>query len=253
VDDGGIRDGAAVVRTDGESSVFEVSHPLDSADDRHDFSLSLARRVRLAAAFHHCPDSCATTLMPASGFGEIVVVSGNHVPPGTTITHGPRNGAEVREQATFDFEGSDDVVSPPDLTFECRVDEEEWTACESPEGGVVEDGWHTLRVRAFDDMLNVDPTPGLRRWRLDTKAPSKPSVRGPRSATRGAAYRFSAKDRGTPSGRLRFRCGIDTRRLHACGSRHRALLPPGRHVLRVRAVDPAGNESGTTAVRLVSG
>jgi hypothetical protein len=45
VDDGGTRDGAAVVRTNGESSVFEVSHPLDSADDRHDFSLGVARRV----------------------------------------------------------------------------------------------------------------------------------------------------------------------------------------------------------------
>jgi large repetitive protein len=189
--------------------------------------------------------------MPSSGFGEIVVVSGTHVPPDTTITRGPRNGAEVRGQPIFDFTGSDDVVSPNDLTFECSVDADEWSSCESPLAGVIEDGWHTLRIRALDDMLNVDPTPAARSWRIDTKAPSRPSVRAPRPATRGTVYRFSSTDRGTSSHRLRFRCAIDTRRLHACASRYRLQLPPGRHVLRVRAVDPAGNESGTTTVRLV--
>jgi hypothetical protein len=252
VDDGGTRDGTAVVRSNGGFSVFEVAHPLDSADNAHDFSLAIARRVEFVAAFHHCVDSCATTLMPSSGFGEIVVVSGTRVPPDTRITGGPRDGAEVREQKTFEFTGTDDVVSPPDLTFECKVDAEEWSACQSPLGGVLEDGWHTLRVRALDDMLNADPTPAKRRWRIDTRAPSRPSVAGPRLAREDSPeYRFSSADPGTLRRRIRFRCAFDTKRLHVCSSASRRHLPPGRHVLRVRAVDPAGNESGTTTVRIV--
>ena len=122
--------------------------------------------------------------MPASGFGEVVAVSGTHVAPDTTITGGPRDGAEVREEQTFEFTGSDDVADPSELTFECKVDTDDWSACESPEGGVLDNGRHTLLVRAVDEMLNVDPTPAKRRWRLDTKAPSRPSVAGPRSRKR---------------------------------------------------------------------
>lgn len=242
VDDGGSRDGTAVVRTGGEETVFEVSHPLNSTDDRHDFSLAVARRVEFYAAFHHCVTSCAVTLMPSSGYGKIVVVSGTRAPPNTSITAGPPDRSEVREERTFEFTGTDDLVSPSDLTFECKVDAEEWSSCESPLGGVVGDGWHSLRVRALDDMLNVDPSPARRRWRIDTKVPSRPSVK-----MRNGVYRFSSKDRGTPARRLRFRCGVDTKRLHSCGSHFRRA---GGRVLRVRAVDPAGNQSGTTAVRL---
>lgn len=250
--DGGTIDGTGVARTHGEFSVFEVAHPLDSADDRHDFSITLPRRMRFVASFQHCLDSCVGTFMPSSGFGEIVAVSGTHVPPDTRITGGPRNGAEVRDEKTFEFTGTDDVASPPELTFECKVDAEDWSACESPGGGVVEDGWHTLRVRALDDMLNADPTPAIRRWRIDTKAPSRPRAAGPRLArTDSPEYRFSSTDPGTPRRRIRFRCAFDTKRLHVCTSAYRRHLPQGRHVLRVRAVDPAGNESGTTTVRIV--
>jgi len=250
--DGGTIDGTGVGRTHGEFSVFEVAHPLDSADDAHDFSLTIPKHVRFVASFQHCLDSCVGTFMPASGFGEIVAVSGTRVPPNTFITGGPRDRAEVREERTFDFTGADDVVSPPDLTFECKADAEDWSACESPVGGVVEDGWHTLNVRALDDMLNTDPTPATRRWRIDTRAPTKPSAAGPRLArTDSPAYRFSAADPGTPRRRIRFRCAFDTKRLHDCSSAYRRHLPQGRHVLRVRAVDPAGNESGMTTVRIV--
>jgi hypothetical protein len=166
------------------------------------------------------------------------------VPPDTQITAGPPNGAEVRDERTFEFTGTDDVAPADQLRFECEVDGDEWSDCESPAGGVVADGWHTLRVRALDDMLNADPSPAQRRWRIDSKAPARPRV-----LVRNGVYRFSSTDRGTPARRLRFRCGVDTKRLHACGSRLRVRRAGGK-VLRVRAVDPAGNESGTTTVRL---
>lgn len=249
---GGTRDGISALSGNADFSVFEMSHPLNTADDHHDFSLTIPKHVTFFANFQHCSGSCVGTFMPASGFGEIVVVSGSRVPPQTMITGGPANGAQVRGERTFEFTGADDVTPPDQLEFQCKVDAEDWSACQSPLSGGVQNGWHTLYVRAVDDMLNVDPTPASRRWRIDTNPPSRPSVAGPRFArTNSPVYRFSSSDTGTPRGQIRFRCAIDTKRLHVCGSAHRRRLPQGRHVLRVRAVDPAGNESGTTVVPIV--
>jgi hypothetical protein len=250
--DGGTNDGTGLGIAHGGYSVFEVAHPLDSADDRHDFSLGVAKHIRFYVAFHHCLEACVTTLVPASGFGEVVAVSGTHVAPDTTISGGPLDGAEVREEQTFEFTGTDDVLDPSELTFECKNDADDWSVCESPEGGVLDDGWHTIHVRALDEMLNVDPTPATRRWRLDTKAPSRPRVVGPRFARASSPqYRFSSADPGTPRRRVRFRCAFDTKRLHGCSATYGRRLRQGRHVLRVRAVDPAGNESRTTTARIV--
>lgn len=244
--DGGTQDGAVMTQTHAGYIVYEVSHPLDTADDRHDFSLRIPKHVTFYASFQHCLGSglCAGTFMPSSGFGQIVVVSGTRVPPETRITGGPADGAQVRDERTIEFTGSDDVAPLEELRFECTVDGEEWGECESPLGGITTDGWHTVRVRALDDMLNADPSPARRRWRVDSKAPSRPKV-----TIRNGSYRFSARDRGTPARSIRFRCGIDTKHLHACASPLRVRLA-GRHVLRVRAVDPAGNESRTATVRL---
>lgn len=244
VADGGTQDGTVATQTHSGFIVYEVAHPLDTADDLHDFSLRIPKHVTFYAAFHHCLGSCVSTLIPASGFAELVVVSGTRVPPQTTITAGPRNGAQVREQRVVEFTGTDEITPADQLEFECRLDGEDWSACESPLGGITEDGWHTLRVRALDDMLNADPSPAQRRWRIDSQAPSRPKV-----AIRNGVYRFSARDQGTPARRIHFRCGIDTKRLHACASRLRVRLA-GRHVLRVRALDPAGNEGPTTTVRI---
>jgi hypothetical protein len=231
VADGGTRDGSAAISESGGVGVYEVAHPLNSADDLHDFSLTSG--------------SCAGTFMPSSGRAKVVVVSGTLVPPDTRITAGAADGSQVPDYGNWEFVGMDDVTPPSEITFECKVDEEEWSSCESPYGpATTVEGWHTLRVRALDDMLNADPVPEQRRWRIDTQAPSKPKV-----ARSGATLHFSARDRGTPSARLRFRCAIDAKRLHACGSRLRKRLPAGRHVLRVRAVDPAGNESDVKIVR----
>jgi hypothetical protein len=248
VADGGTRDGTSASQTHYGFVVFEVAHPLNSGDDLHDFSLTIPKRMTFFGAFSHCVDTaCATTSMPDSGRGELVVVSGNHVPPDTRISSGPADGSQVPDYGNWEFVGTDDVTPASDLEFECKVDAEQWDACESPYGpATTVDGWHALSVRALDDMLNGDPTPAQRRWRIDTEAPSKPKV-----MRRGTTIRFSATDRGTPSKRLRFRCAIDSKRLHACGSRLRVRLAARRHVVRVRAVDPAGNQSDMKTVRFV--
>jgi YVTN family beta-propeller protein len=86
--------------------------------------------------------------------------------------------------------------------------------------------------------------------------PAKPVVLGPRSsASRAPLYRFVAHERGVPAARMRFRCSFDRPRLHRCRARYRQRLALGRHVLRVRAVDPARRQSRLTrvVVRIVPG
>ena len=86
--------------------------------------------------------------------------------------------------------------------------------------------------------------------RSDSAAPKAPRVRGSLVVREGrrAVYRLSATDGFTPAAALRFLCGVDGARLHPCAPRLELRLPPGLHVLRVRAVDGAGNRSATTRV-----
>jgi len=67
---------------------------------------------------------------------------------------------------------------------------------------------------------------------------------------RTAVYRLSAMDTFTPAAALRFVCGVDTAPLRPCAARLMLRLPAGSHVLRVRAVDAAGNRSVTTRIIL---
>jgi hypothetical protein len=81
--------------------------------------------------------------------------------------------------------------------------------------------------------------------RSDSAAPGRPVVRGSVVVRvgRAAVYRLSATDAFTPAAALRFLCGVDAAPLRPCAARLSLRLPPGPHVLRVRAVDAAGNRS----------
>ena len=255
VNDGGTRDGKAAVRTAGGEVMYEISKPLNS-DDRHDFNLPIPSHIQFNGSFQPWLGGGGSDLLPTPD-SQIVVVSGTHVPPETTVTSGPADWAELSSRGQFGFVGVDDVAPPSELVYQCKIDERDWRECASPIGSSIsplttEDGWHTFSVRALDDMLNLDPTPATRFWRVDTQAPSKPRVVV--SGRRGAArkeLRISATDRGTLASRLRFRCKLDTRPFRACGSRLRLRLPSGRHFFRARAIDPAGNGSDVRIVRLV--
>ena len=109
-----------------------------------------------------------------------------------------------------------------------------------------------FHVEARDELGNVDTSPASVSWTVDTMAPRRPSVRGPRK-TRSARpqYLFLASDAIDSQGELKFLCSLDRRQLRSCTRTFRPLLRPGPHVLRVAAVDRAGNRSATTAVRLV--
>ncbi len=78
----------------------------------------------------------------------------------------------------------------------------------------------------------------------DMTRPGVPRIRGPRfTRRRRNTYRFTSSDADNVASELRFRCSIDSRRLHRCGSRLTGHLKRGRSFLRVQAIDPAGNMS----------
>ena len=85
----------------------------------------------------------------------------------------------------------------------------------------------------------------------DKAAPSKPVVTGPRKTTsKRPTYRFSAAGVDNAAREITFRCSFG-RSLRACKAVVRPTLKPGRHVLRVQAVDPAGNASPVARVTIV--
>ena len=86
--------------------------------------------------------------------------------------------------------------------------------------------------------------------RPDSQAPTPPLVRGAlvvRSG-RAVAYHLSSSDAFTPAAALRFLCAFDGASLRQCAPRFSLRLAPGRHTLRARAVDGAGNRSTLTRV-----
>lgn len=78
---GGTNDGTGAFLNDGTSTVYEFSHPLDSADDTHDFSLVpgdtvgfclFIRIIKTGSVDTHFP---APTPSPPWSYGDIVIAS----------------------------------------------------------------------------------------------------------------------------------------------------------------------------------
>lgn len=254
MDYGGTSDGGGDYMRTGSSSFFELSHPLNTGDDSHDFSLVPGMRIGLDLYYIHCISSpCANTRFPPLS-ADLAIVSGSRIPPETQITGGPAEGSVVgpRDDLEVSFVGTDDAVSAEFLTFECSIDESAYAPCSSPTGTRSVDGAHSFAVRATDEAGLTDPTAAERHWRVDGRGPSRPKIAGPRSTKRtNPAFRFSARDATTRARQIRFRCAFDSTRLHVCRTRYSQRLRSGRHVLRVKALDRFGNASKLATARVV--
>ena len=81
--------------------------------------------------------------------------------------------------------------------------------------------------------------------------PSAPRIVGPRHTTdRTPTFRFVSHEAGFRARAIRFRCAVDSKRLHRCASRYTPRLRRGRHTLRVRAVNPKGQTSRVSVARV---
>jgi hypothetical protein len=91
--------------------------------------------------------------------------------PDTTITANPANPS-ASANASFSFTGNDGGGSGV-ASFECQLDGGGFSACTSPQTYTgLADGSHTFLVRAIDAAGNVDGTPAIFTWVIDTTAPT---------------------------------------------------------------------------------
>jgi hypothetical protein len=162
--------------------------------------------------------------------------------PNTTIDSGP-SGLTNDATPTFAFS-----ANQAGSTFECRVDGGAWAACTTPRTTAsLADGPHTFEVRATDTAGNVDPTPALRAFVVETILPDTTIDSGPTGtiADRTPTFDFSADEPGST-----FQCRIDGGAWASCSMPFTApSLADGPHTLEVRAIDPAGNVDATPASR----
>jgi hypothetical protein len=101
-------------------------------------------------------------------------------PPLTTLTDGP-TGWTNEATPTFVFEASE-----LGSKLECRVDSAAFQTCTSPlTTAALTDADHTFSVRAIDPAGNVDATPAVRSFQVDTVAPQV-SVTCPATVVLGA-------------------------------------------------------------------
>lgn len=83
----------------------------------------------------------------------------------------------------------------------------------------------------------------------DRLPPTKPTIDGDsESRALRPVFTFAARDRRTPAFRIRFTCALDGATMRPCARVYSPLQDQafGRHILRVRAFDLAGNASPVT-------
>jgi hypothetical protein len=121
-------------------------------------------------------------------------------------------------------------------------------------GDINNDSFPDLLIGARSTDLPGLPNAGVV-WEFvsqDTTRPQISRVNGPRhTSLTSARYRFFGKDPDNLPTELQFRCSVDNPRLHPCRTNITIHLTPGNHVLRVRAVDPAGNKSRVRKLMIV--
>ncbi|SDE10911.1 Outer membrane protein OmpA [Myxococcus virescens] len=161
-------------------------------------------------------------------------------PPETTFTSTPP-ALSNSDSATFDFDSDESPV-----TYECSLDGAAFTACTDPATFTgLDDGEHTLAVRAVDEDGNADPTPASYTWTVDTSAPDTLIISGPPLTEAPGTATFDFDSDESP---VTYECSLDGAAYVPCSDPVTFTgLAGGSHTLSVRAVDEAGNVDGTPA------
>jgi hypothetical protein len=156
--------------------------------------------------------------------------------PTVTITKGPKAlGKESRP--TFEF------VSNRPVAFTCQIDGATPQACASPYvvPSALGQGAHGFVVVATDAQ-GRRASSGVYGFTIDTKAPKTKIVRHPNKVVKTKKRFYVAKFRLKASeSPVTFYCQIDKEPLRICGRSFNHRFTKGRHVVRVRAKDEAGN------------
>ncbi|HEU4322772.1 MAG TPA: Ig-like domain-containing protein [Roseiflexaceae bacterium] len=170
------------------------------------------------------------------------------VPPETTITANP-TAVSNSSTATFQFTGNT-LGGTAIASFECQLDGGGFAACVSPRvySGLA-DGSHTFEVRAIDAAGNVDATPAIFIWVVDTTAPPAPVVLTPANGSVTNNPQPPVTGTAEPGSTVNiFIDGSVAGNTTADGSGNWSFTPTvplanGSHTVRARAFDAAGNSS----------
>ena len=157
-------------------------------------------------------------------------------PPPPEITSAPPDPSNS-SSATFGFADDDHSA-----TFRCRLDNDGFSSCSSPitYNGLGE-GAHTFRVIARDPAGNESSITTYI-WTIDLTPPPAPNITSaPPNVTASTSATFSFTDGDATAV---FLCRLDAESFSACASPITYDgLSEGSHTFRVKARDPAGNES----------
>jgi hypothetical protein len=168
-------------------------------------------------------------------------------PPNTTIDSGPAAGSLINDRTpTFGLSATE-ICS----TFQCKADSGSFSTCTSPHTTAsLEDGEHTVSVRAVDAAHNPDSTPASRTFTVDATAPDSAIDKGPKKRVKTkkkkakAKFLFSADEQGAS-----LECSLDGESFESCTSPLKLKVKKGKHSFEVRATDQAGNVDTTPAER----
>jgi hypothetical protein len=150
-----------------------------------------------------------------------------------------------RRSQPISFAASENGEPIAGMRYECSLDGARYRPCTSPfNAASSREGEHTLEVRAIDPQGNRSP-PIKISWLVDLTPPdtriTAHSVHGNQ-----ATVSFRGIDAGGIGG---FQCKLDKAAWQECSSPYTtSVLARGRHALRVRAVDRAGNRDRSPAV-----
>ena len=162
---------------------------------------------------------------------------------------------EVTSQnVSFTFTSDDTDVE----RFECSLDAAPFAQCTSPytPASMPAEGIHTLQVRAVDEAGNVDESPSMHSWIVDTVppdtriSPDAPVPPRTRNNSRSAVFGFTSPANDV----AHFECKLDEDGASPgdwgeCPAIHvlHDLTDGASYLLQVRAVDRAGNLDLTPA------
>lgn len=164
--------------------------------------------------------------------------------PQTMLVETPPS-ADNSVMVRFSFDGNERNIS-----FDCSLDNAAYQPCTSGSMfGPVGDGAHSFAVRAHDRAGNLDASPAVFAWTVDTSTPDTQLLTGPDGpqAATTASFTFLSPDAG---GTATFECQLDGGGFAPCTSPHQlSNLPEAQHVFAVRVRDAAGNYDPTPSMR----
>jgi hypothetical protein len=157
--------------------------------------------------------------------------------PDTTLaTVTPVNAAVSSASFTFTSEAG--------ATFEVAVDGGAFTAATSPlQLAALTDGAHGISVRARDTAGNLDATPSMFTWTVDTMIPDTTIVNSPAEISNAGSGSFTFSSNEPAAA---FQVALDGAPFATAPNPYTfSGLSNGRHTFAVRAIDAAGNSDAT--------